>query len=198
MAVSEQETREAMLFARQLIHKGMEGLTGEKERYEYITRRCLQAPFLALSRSQEDKRVWTNQRVNIKDAVGSFLPADVYDNIEDRSHKEKNMQDVMDLTTFKDFGFTTIFSNTIHSHAELVDLIHIDVPDTVTSVMKIYYIRFEAKYNGERSYGFVQVTDRELKATYRKMEFSALTSVLLKVKEKREQGVMEDTMKWAS
>ena len=196
--------QQAIRFAQSLVQRGMPtasaGDTDEEKRrfasdiFEYVSRRCSEAPFMSLKNSTDTSRTWSQQKVCVSEAIGEFLPADVYENLKRRANLS-DIQSVLDLHTFKDFS-SHIFSHELSDYERLVDLIFMDEPGPTTSTLVIHYIRLTATYSGERTYLFYRDECRQLTAEYRRVEFSALTSVLQELERRTRATLVDDTERW--
>lgn len=191
MAVQGSSESEVLNFAVALIQNGVGSADNEKERYEYITTRLQEAPFFTLERCKTDIREWVQQKVTVEDALKKFLPAKAYAKLREEAGLE-DVQNIMDLHTFKDF-FSNVWSREISESKDLTDLIHISEPDPVTCKLSVYYVRLVAEYKGTRT-GLSTRETRNLTAEYRHMEFTALTSILRKIKEEKETDVVKDAL----
>ena len=196
--------KQAIKFAQSLIQRGMptarsaDDSVEEKERfarqvYEYVTRRCCEAPFMTLEKSTETSRTWSQQKIRVAEAIGKFLPPDVYDDLKKRANLN-DVQSVMDLHTFKDFS-SNIFSHELSDDKRLVDLIFMDEPGPTTSTLVIHYIRLTAKYSGRRALVFKDEY-RQLTAEYRRIEFSALPTVLQELERRSRSSLADKMEKW--
>lgn len=194
MAVQSSEG-EALKFAIALVQTGVSSARDEKGRYEYITKRLQDAPFFTLERSKTDNRKWKNQKVTVGDALQKFLPEDAYKKLIEKNCMD-DVQNVMDLHTFKDFR-TNVWTNQVSGEKEVLDVIHISEPDPVTCKLSVYYIRLFAEYEGTRS-GLSRKETRNLTAEYRYMDFTALTSILKELKQRKESDVVENAMAFLS
>lgn len=194
MAV-QNSAEDALKFAVALVQTGVSSARDEKGRYEYITKRLLDAPFFTLERSTTDTRKWSNQKVTVEDALKKFLPEDAYTKLIKKSRVD-DMQSVMDLHTFKDFR-TKIWTNQVSGSKEVMDMIHISEPDPVTSKLSVYFIRLYAEYEGTRS-GLRRQETRNLTAEYRYMDFTALTSILKEIKQRKESDIVAKSLEHLS
>ena len=181
---------DALLFARSYIQRGFEG-TNEEWRLDYITSRLQENPCFVLERSGDDFHEWQQQRVTVKDAIGRFLPPDIYRMLTERADLS-DMQNIMDLHTYKDFS-SNIFTHHLSDSKELVELMHISEPDPVACKLGVYYIRLNADYEGQR-WGLSSREVRTLTAEFRYQEFTAVTSLLVQVMQQKEQEAVAETV----
>lgn len=182
--------RDALLFARSYIQKGFEGADDEK-RFKYITSRLQENPCFVLERSREDFREWHQQKVTVKDAIGRFLPSDIYRMLTEKADLS-DMQNIMDLHTYKDFS-SNIFTRHLSDSRELVELMHISELDPVACKLGVYYIRLNAEYEGHR-WGLSKTEVRTLTADFKYQEFTAVTSLLVKVMQHKEEEAVTEAV----
>ena len=182
--------RDALLFARSYIQRGFEG-EDDENRFEYITSRLHENPCFVLERSRDDFREWHQQKVTVEDAIGRFLPPDIYRMLAEKADLS-DMQNIMDLHTYKDFS-SNIFTQRLSDSRELVELMHISVPDPVACRLGVYYIRLNAEYKGHRV--VLNKTEvRTLTADFKYQEFTAITSLLVKVMRQKEQEAVGEAV----
>lgn len=182
---------DALNFAVALIQSGANSAADDKERYEYITARLQEAPFFTLNRCNTDIREWTHQKVTVEDALKKFLPEKTYAKLMEQANLA-DVQSIMDLHTFKDFT-SNFWTRQISDSKILTDLMHVTEPDPGTCKLSVYYIRLTAEYDGTRT-GLKKKETRKLTAEYRHMEFTALTSILKKIKEQKENDMVRDAV----
>jgi len=190
MAIARPSNRDALLFARGYIQKGFEG-TGDEKRFEYITSRLQENPCFVLERSRDDFREWNQQKVTVKDAIGRFLPSDIYRMLTEKANLS-DMQNIMDLHTYKDFR-SNILTHHLSDSRELVEVMHISEPDPVACKLGVYYIRLNAEYEGHRWATYRQEV-RALTADFKYQEFTAITSLLVKVMQEKENEAVAEAV----
>ena len=189
--MSRPSNRDALLFARSYIQKGFEG-TDDEKRFEYITRRLQENPCFVLERTRDDFREWHQQKVTVKDAVGRFLPSDIYRMLTEKANLS-DIQNIMDLHTYKDFS-SHIFTHQLSDSRDLVEVMHISEPDPVACTLGVYYIHLNAEYDGKRSWGFSTTELRTLTADFKYQEFTAITSLLVKVMQEKENAAVAEAV----
>lgn len=201
MAVASPE--DAARFALKMVQDGMPTCSSKdsikrkeecaRERFDYVTKRCCEAPFLTLDKSSTNQRVWEHQKVRVQDAIGAFLPANVYEDFKS-AHNLKDIQSVMDLHTFKDFT-SNIFSHELSDSRRLVDVIFFTDPKPTTCTFGIHFIRLVAQYSGERDLVFINEY-RKLEAEYHYMEFTGLTGVLQRVEQELRESRVQESLQF--
>lgn len=152
----------------------------------------MQAPFFVLERSRDDSREWNQQKVTVEDAIGGFLPPDTYRMLTEKANLS-DIQSIMDLHTYKDFA-SNILTRHLSDERELVEVMCISEPDPVSCKLGVYYIRLYAHYEGTRILAYRTREVRKLTAEFKHQEFSAITSVLVKVMQQKEEEAVTEAV----
>lgn len=184
---------EALIWAIILLERGMpKGSNEHEERYNYLTQRALDAPFLALETSDENNYTWTNQRISIDSALKSFLPASIMEAIK---RNVPAIQQILDGRAEVNSLFTCFYSSAEGSKRTAQFKI-VKIPHWESSIFEVHFVEIAGSFNSALYLGFFEAREATLQVRYNYQKFTASTVFLLKEMELSEEEVRQSMDTW--
>lgn len=181
------EIEKAMITAQGLILKKMPtGEKADKARFEYVTKKLAEVPFLVLDKSESVQRSWKNQKICVRDALDAALPDMIMSEVEP---KLSDIQKIIDSAA-EVSGFMSFWYNYAEGERSEMQFCILRVPNMELSTFQIFFFDIKANFKSRSMFG-ISSTTRDMEMHYNLLEFSILTDLLLKMIKENEEGMMK-------
>ena len=155
----------------------------DEARYKYFTERASEAPFLTLDRTGSDKRSWERGGIKVMDALNTFLPEEIR---EELKHLRDQATDMQSIVSKKSFWRKRDKDNREVTEFAIVRLVQWD-----KASLEVYYVKICASYVSEPSWLLFSTNTHQLELEYYYTKFSILAGPLQAVY-KKNKGVLEN------
>ena len=164
-----------------------------EERFRYISKSAMKAPFLVFETSGGDSQNWKDKKMSVKDVLSIVLPKAIMMTI---SPKLSAIQHVIDGAA-EIGGLGSFFCSRQAGNKHVMQLVipHFDERDKKR--LAVYFVEIKASFNAETWFGIVSSTSNYMEARFSTQTYIINTAFLLKEMQSDPAEVEEQMEEWA-